>query len=51
MKYPELKKDDSPTLRVGGEAVTKFEKVSHKTPMLSFTMLLTLKLKSMTDCP
>lgn len=35
-KYPELKREDSPTLRVGGEAISKFEKVTHKTPMLSF---------------
>ena len=35
-EYPELKRMDSPTLRVGGEAVDKFNKVNHKTPMLSF---------------
>ena len=35
-KYPELKREDSPTLRVGGEAISKFEKVMHNTPMLSF---------------
>ena len=35
-KYPELKRDDSPTNRVGGEALSKFEKVTHNTPMLSF---------------
>jgi len=35
-KYPELKRDDSPTNRVGGEAIDKFNKVNHKTPMLSF---------------
>lgn len=35
-KYPALKQDDSPTNRVGGEAISKFEKVSHQTPMLSF---------------
>ena len=35
-KYPELKRDDSPTSRVGGEALSKFEKVTHNTPMLSF---------------
>ncbi len=34
--YPSLKREDSPTLRVGGEAISKFEKVAHKTPMLSF---------------
>ncbi len=35
-KYPEYKRDDSPTTRVGGEALSKFNKVDHKTPMLSF---------------
>ena len=35
-KYPELKREDSPTNRVGGEAVEKFNKVTHSTPMLSF---------------
>lgn len=35
-KYPELKRDDSPTNRVSGQAVEKFEKVKHVHPMLSF---------------
>ena len=35
-EYPELKREDSPTNRVGGEAVDSFKKVNHKTPMLSF---------------
>ena len=35
-KYPELKREDSPTIRVGGKVVDKFEKVTHETPMLSF---------------
>ena len=35
-KYPELKREDSPTNRVGGEAIDKFTKVTHNTPMLSF---------------
>ena len=35
-KYPELKRNDSPTHRVGGQVVDKFEKVTHETPMLSF---------------
>lgn len=35
-KYPELKKEASPTLRVGGKVLEKFEKVKHETPMLSF---------------
>lgn len=35
-KHPELKRVDSPTNRVGGEVLEKFEKVTHKAPMLSF---------------
>ena len=35
-KYPELKRLDSPTNRVGGDAVDKFDKVTHAHPMLSF---------------
>ena len=35
-KYPELKREDSPTLRVGGKAIDKFDKVTHSFPMLSF---------------
>ena len=35
-KYPKLKRDDSPTNRVGGNALDKFEKVTHEKPMLSF---------------
>ncbi|MDD3726204.1 MAG: NAD-dependent DNA ligase LigA, partial [Candidatus Ratteibacteria bacterium] len=34
-KYPEYRRDDSPTLRVGGEILKEFRTVSHKTPMLS----------------
>lgn len=35
-KYPDLKREDSPTLRVGGQVLDKFEKVTHESPMLSF---------------
>ena len=35
-KYPEYKRTDSPTNRVGGNALDKFEKVTHDKPMLSF---------------
>lgn len=35
-KYPEFKREDSPTNRVGGEVIDKFEKVTHEKPMLSF---------------
>ncbi|MCD8925927.1 NAD-dependent DNA ligase LigA [Staphylococcus epidermidis] len=34
-KYPEFKSTGSPTVRVGGEAQSSFEKVNHDTPMLS----------------
>ncbi len=34
-EYPELITPDSPTQRVGGAALSQFEKVRHQTPMLS----------------
>ena len=34
-KYPELKTSDSPTNRVGGEVLSKFKKVTHKSKMAS----------------
>lgn len=34
-EYPEYRTSDSPTVRVGGQILDKFEKVEHKTPMLS----------------
>ena len=36
-QHPELKTADSPTVRVGGEAQSTFEKVRHETPMLSLS--------------
>ena len=36
-KYPELKTDNSPTMRVGGTALDKFEKVKHNVSMGSLT--------------
>ena len=33
--HPELVIPDSPTQRVGGEALEKFEKVSHRVPLMS----------------
>jgi len=36
-KYPELKRNDSPTTKVGGEVVEKFEKITHGFPMLSLS--------------
>ena len=35
-KHPKFKRPDSPTNRVGGNALDKFEKVTHAHPMLSF---------------
>ena len=34
-KNPDMAREDSPTKRVGGEVVSKFEKVVHERPMLS----------------
>ena len=34
-QFPELKTPDSPTQRVGGEILSMFEKVEHRSPMLS----------------
>ena len=34
-KYPEYKRPDSITQRVGGQVISKFEKVRHEIPMLS----------------
>ncbi len=34
-KFPDLARSDSPTKRVGGEALSKFEKVTHPVPLMS----------------
>src|SRR5574344_149966 len=34
-KYPNLKRKDSPTQRVGGEVIEEFKKVTHQIPMFS----------------
>jgi DNA ligase (NAD+) len=34
-QFPELRTPDSPTQRVGGDVLSMFEKVEHRTPMLS----------------
>lgn len=34
-KYPDYARNDSPTKRVGGEALSKFEKVTHPVPLMS----------------
>lgn len=36
-KYPELKEANSPTNRIGGEVLSKFEKVKHTNPMMSLS--------------
>lgn len=36
-EYPQYKTEDSPTVRVGGEILEGFEKVTHDTPMLSLS--------------
>lgn len=37
IQFPELKSLNSPTQRVGGDITDKFEKVTHKSPMLSLS--------------
>lgn len=34
-EYPQFVQPDSPTLRVGGQALSKFEKVNHAVPLMS----------------
>ncbi len=34
-KYPELKRKDSPSEKIGGEVIGEFQKVTHKHPMFS----------------
>lgn len=36
-KYPDLKRDDSPTSRIGGEVAEGFNKVVHEIPMMSLS--------------
>lgn len=36
-KYPELVREDSPTKKIGGEVLEKFEKVTHDKPMMSLS--------------
>ena len=37
-EHPEWAAADSPTKRVGGEALTQFEKVNHPVPLMSLRM-------------
>ena len=34
-EYPQFVQPDSPTLRVGGQALSQFEKVTHPVPLMS----------------
>lgn len=34
-KYPEIKRADSPSEKIGGEVISEFQKVTHKVPMFS----------------
>lgn len=36
-EYPELVRDDSPTMKVGGEVIDTFKKIVHDKPMLSLS--------------
>jgi len=40
--YPQFAKANSPTLRVGGEALSKFEKVTHPVPLMSLQDVFSL---------
>jgi len=42
-EHPELAQPDSPTKRVGGEALSKFEKVSHPVPLMSLQDVFSLE--------
>ncbi len=41
--YPQFAKENSPTLRVGGEALSKFEKVAHPVPLMSLQDVFSLE--------
>jgi DNA ligase (NAD+) len=42
-KYPEFHDPDSPTLRVGGDAISSFQQIQHTVPMLSIDDVFELK--------
>ena len=42
-EYPQFALPDSPTKRVGGEALSKFEKVSHPVPLMSLQDVFSLE--------
>ena len=43
VQFPELARVDSPTKRVGGQALSKFEKVSHSVPLMSLQDVFSLE--------
>ena len=43
MENPQFAKPDSPTQRVGGEALSKFEKVTHPVPLMSLQDVFSLE--------
>ncbi len=43
VQHPELASADSPTQRVGGEAVSQFEKVTHPVPLMSLQDVFSLE--------
>ncbi len=42
-KYPDFAREDSPTRRVGGEALSKFDKVEHPVPLMSLQDVFSLE--------
>lgn len=42
-EYPQLTRPDSPTLRVGGQALSKFDKVTHPVPLMSLQDVFSLE--------
>ena len=42
-EFPQFAQPDSPTLRVGGMALSKFEKVEHKVPLMSLQDVFSLE--------
>ena len=42
-EYPELVQPDTPTQRVGGQALSKFEKVTHTVPLMSLQDVFSLE--------
>ena len=42
-EHPEFAREDSPTKRVGGEALSKFEKVNHPVPLMSLQDVFSLE--------